>query len=145
MQKHNMNQLIEFNERKFVPQVLLNEPGCRVVLLSMRAGQSIPEHTVQAIITVYAILGQVSFYAGSRPCDLYAGEFVRIESGLPHRVEARRIQRSWFLLRTVTVFRRRLRRTRPARHPASERPSQHHEGIRNKRLTAPWRPQWSRH
>jgi uncharacterized protein (DUF2249 family) len=88
MQKHDRNQLIEYDNERFRPKVLLNEPGYRVVLLSMRAGQSIPEHAVQGIITVYAILGHVSFYAGPCPCDLQAGKLVCIESGLPHRVEA---------------------------------------------------------
>jgi quercetin dioxygenase-like cupin family protein len=88
MQKHNLNQLLEYDDERFRPKMLLNEPGYRMMLLNMRAGQSIREHAVQGIVTAYAILGHVSLYAGPCPCDLHAGELVCIESGLPHRVEA---------------------------------------------------------
>lgn len=87
MQEH-LNQLLEYDDERFRPKILLNEPGYRMVLLNMRAGQSIPEHAVQGIVTAYTALGYVSFYAGSYPCDLRTGELVCIESGLPHRVEA---------------------------------------------------------
>jgi uncharacterized protein (DUF2249 family) len=87
-QKHNLNELIEYDDERFHPKVLLNEPGYRMVLLSMRAGQSIPEHAVPGIVTVQAILGHVTFYAGSCPCNLHAGEVVCIDGGLPHRLEA---------------------------------------------------------
>jgi hypothetical protein len=44
MQKLNLNVLIEYDDKRFNPKVLMNEPGYRMVLLSMRAGQSVPEH-----------------------------------------------------------------------------------------------------
>lgn len=88
MQKHNLDHLMKFHDKNLVPRVLLDEPGCRMVLFSMCAGQSIPEQAVQAIVTVVAILGHVTFYTGCRPCDLYPGESVCIESRVRHRVEA---------------------------------------------------------
>jgi uncharacterized protein (DUF2249 family) len=66
----------------------MNEPGYRMVLLSMREGQRIPEHATQGMVTVHAILGHVTIFAGSLPNELYAGEIICIESGVPHRVEA---------------------------------------------------------
>lgn len=88
MQKHNLNELIEYDDKRFHPKVLLNEPGYRMVLLSMRAGQSIPEHTTQGIVTVYAICGHITFYAATSPCEMHVGEVISIESGLAHRLEA---------------------------------------------------------
>jgi len=88
MQKYQLNELIEYDDKKFHPKVLINEPGYRVVLLSMRAGQSIPEHANQGRVTVHAIHGHVTFYENSVPCELHAGEVVCIESGAPHRIEA---------------------------------------------------------
>src|SRR5215469_1664331 len=88
MQKHNLNLLIEYDDKRFNPKVLMSEPGYRLVLLSMHAGQSIPKHTVQGMATVLAILGHVTVYAGSFPDELYAGEIACIESDLPHRSEA---------------------------------------------------------
>ncbi|MGA7317406.1 MAG: DUF2249 domain-containing protein [Silvibacterium sp.] len=88
MQKYDLDALIEFNDKRFFPKVLMNEPGYRMVLLSMRAGQCIPEHATQGIVTVHAILGHITFYTPSLPCELYAGEVVCIEGGIPHRIEA---------------------------------------------------------
>ncbi len=48
MQKLNINELIEFKDEKFNPKVLVNEPGTRIVLLCLRAGQVVPEHRRRA-------------------------------------------------------------------------------------------------
>lgn len=88
MQKLNLNVLIEYDDEKFSPKVLMNEPGYRMVLLSMRAGQRIPEHASKGMVTLHAILGHITLYAGSFPNELYAGEVICIESGVPHRIEA---------------------------------------------------------
>ena len=145
MQKHNLDQLIEFNDKNFVPHVLLDKPGCRMVLLSMRAGQSMPEQAVQAIVTVHAILGHVTFYTGCRPCDLYPGELVCIDSRVRHRVEAQEDSALLVLITASDGFsvddcdELDLRDTR-----RSERHSPHLQKISNKRLAAPGRPHWSR-
>jgi uncharacterized protein (DUF2249 family)/quercetin dioxygenase-like cupin family protein len=88
MQKRNLNVLIEYDDERFNPKVLMNEPGYRMVLLSMRAGQCVPEHATQGMVTLHALLGHVTLYAGPFPDELYAGEIICIESGIPHRVEA---------------------------------------------------------
>lgn len=88
MRKYNLNELIEFDDKKFRPKILINEPGHRMVLLSLRAGQSVPEHANQGRVTVQAIRGHITFYEGASPCELHAGEVVCIESGAPHRIEA---------------------------------------------------------
>lgn len=88
MQKRNLHELIEFDSNRFNPKVLINEPGYRMVLLSMRAGQSIPEHATPGRVTVYAVRGHVTFYEGNQPCELYLGEVVSVAAGSKHRVEA---------------------------------------------------------
>ncbi|HEY5214014.1 MAG TPA: hypothetical protein VIJ38_13440 [Acidobacteriaceae bacterium] len=88
MQKHNLNVLIEYDDQRFNPSVLMSEPGFRMVFLSMRARQLIPEHTSKAMATVQVIVGHVTLFAGSFPNELYAGEIICIESGMPHRIEA---------------------------------------------------------
>jgi quercetin dioxygenase-like cupin family protein/uncharacterized protein (DUF2249 family) len=88
MQKHNLNVLIEYDDRKFKPKVLMSEPGFRMVLISMRSGQFIPEHASKGMSTVQAIVGHVTMFAGTFPNELYAGEVICIESGVPHRIEA---------------------------------------------------------
>jgi len=59
MQKHNLNVLIEYDDERFNPKVLMNEPGYRIVLLSMRSGQLIPEHALKGA-------GHGSRYPGTR-------------------------------------------------------------------------------
>lgn len=88
MQKYNLHELIEYDDKKFRPKVLINEPGFRMILLSMRAGQSIPEHANEGKVTVHAVRGHITFYEGLTPCELLAGEVLSIESGSPHHIEA---------------------------------------------------------
>jgi uncharacterized protein (DUF2249 family)/quercetin dioxygenase-like cupin family protein len=88
MQKHNLNALIEYDDEKFSPKVLMEEPGYRMVLLNVRAGQLVPEHASKGMVTIQAILGHISLFAGPFPDELYAGEIICIESGVPHRIEA---------------------------------------------------------
>jgi len=88
MQKYDLNALIEYSDKKFQPKVLINEPGYRMVLLSLRAGQSIPEHANQGRVTVHAMRGHITFYEGPTPNELRAGEVISIESGAPHHIDA---------------------------------------------------------
>ena len=88
MQKYNLNELIEFDDKKPRPKVLVNEPGRRIVLLCLRAGQSIPEHANQERVIVHVVQGHITFYEGILPCELHAGEVISLESGAPHRLEA---------------------------------------------------------
>jgi uncharacterized protein (DUF2249 family)/quercetin dioxygenase-like cupin family protein len=88
MNKKNLNELIEFDENKFKPNVLINDSGYRMVLLTMRAGQSVPEHATAGRVTVYAIRGRVNFYEGQTACDLQQGEVLSVAAGAKHRVEA---------------------------------------------------------
>lgn len=88
MQQYNLNELIEFDDKKFRPKVLINESGFRVVLLTLRAGQSVPEHSNQGRVIVHGVRGHITFYEGTSPCELRAGQVVCLESGAPHRIEA---------------------------------------------------------
>lgn len=88
MQKHNLNALIEYDDEKFSPKVLMEEPGYRMVLLSMRAGQLVAEHASKGMVTIQAILGHITLFAGPFPDELYAGQVICIESGVSHRIEA---------------------------------------------------------
>jgi len=82
----DINKLIEFDDQKFNPKVLVNEAPVRVVLLCLRAGQQVPEHQANGPVNVQAISGRVTFYDGAEPCEMSAGMLVRIEAGRPHRI-----------------------------------------------------------
>ncbi len=88
MQIHNLRELVEFNDNKFSPRVLMNRPGYRLVLLNLRRGQAIPEHATKEMVTVYAISGHITFYEAQSPFELRAGEVLFIEGGVPHALEA---------------------------------------------------------
>jgi quercetin dioxygenase-like cupin family protein len=78
---------IEYEER-FSPKVLMNEPGYRLILLSLLAGQSIPEHASRGLVTVYVILGRITLFAGPFPDELYPGQVISIEGWVRHLIEA---------------------------------------------------------
>lgn len=88
MQKQSIHDLIEYSDARFNPKVLANEPGYRMVLLCLRADQSVPEHSTPGKVTVYVVRGHVTFYEGNVPCDLRTAEAVTVEPGALHRVEA---------------------------------------------------------
>jgi uncharacterized protein (DUF2249 family)/quercetin dioxygenase-like cupin family protein len=88
MQKHNLNDLVEFNGARFNPKVVINEPGYRMVLISILAGQSIPEHAAPGKVTIYVTRGRIRFSEGEASCDVNAGEVVTIGPGAKHSVLA---------------------------------------------------------
>lgn len=88
MQKHNLQELIEYNEKEFSPKVLINQPGYRLALLNLRAGQRVPEHAAKEMVTVYAISGHITFYENQTPVDLRAGEVLWIAGGVSHKLDA---------------------------------------------------------
>lgn len=88
MHIHNLRELIEFDDKKVFPKVLMNRPGYRLVLLNLRRGQSVPEHATREMVTVYAIAGHITFYESQSPSDLRAGEVLFIDGGVPHKLEA---------------------------------------------------------
>lgn len=88
MQKFNLKELVEYNDQRFNPKVLINEPEYRMVLLNLRKGQSVPEHANKAVVTVYALVGHITFYGGDASCELHAGEVVYLDAGIPHHLEA---------------------------------------------------------
>lgn len=88
MKKYNLNDLIKFDRSKINPTILINEPEYRMVLMSLCAGQSTPEHSTTGKVTVYALRGHITFHVGNTSCELHAGEVLSVEAGAPHRVEA---------------------------------------------------------
>ena len=67
VQKHNLNVLIDYDDERFRPKILMNEPGYRMVLLSLRAGQRIPEHASREGSTVHAIVGHITLIRRTFP------------------------------------------------------------------------------
>lgn len=88
MLKHNVKDVTEFDEKKFLAKVLVNQPGYRMILLTFRSGQGMPEHSAREMVTVYVASGHITFYVDSVPTEMRAGEVIWIDAGAPHRVDA---------------------------------------------------------
>ena len=86
--KYNLKELIKYEANTVSRKILINEIGYRMVLLCLRAGQSVPEHANPGTVTVQPILGRVRFYVRSVPYELSAGEVLSVEAGAPHHLEA---------------------------------------------------------
>jgi quercetin dioxygenase-like cupin family protein len=58
------------------------------MLVCLKAGQKMPEHSVAAKVIVQTLSGRARFYDGSTLFEMTAGALLRLEAGRPHAVEA---------------------------------------------------------
>jgi quercetin dioxygenase-like cupin family protein len=58
----DLNSFEDFNEREIARRILLDDPVRRMVLVSLRAGQGLPEHGTPGPVSVFVISGRVMFY-----------------------------------------------------------------------------------
>lgn len=77
-----------FDGSKPALRTLLPGPGPRVMLLCLRTGQTLPEHTAPDAITVQALSGRTTFYDGPEPVEMRAGTLIRLEAKRPHALTA---------------------------------------------------------
>jgi len=84
----NINEKIEFGAKP-IARTLLNQMGIRVLLLCVRKGQIVPEHTAPGPITVQALTGHTTFYDGETAVDMKPGALLLLEAGRPHRLEVK--------------------------------------------------------
>jgi uncharacterized protein (DUF2249 family) len=89
METIDVLESIRFDESKPVIRTLLPGPGPRVMLLCLRAGQEVPEHTAANAITVQALSGRATFHDGPAAVKMKPGMLLRLEAGRPHAVSAR--------------------------------------------------------
>lgn len=68
------------------PRVLFSSPECRLVLLDLQAGESMPEHRVRERAVVKVISGRVSIEAGAQTVECDAGTLVTFDPGERHSV-----------------------------------------------------------
>jgi len=68
---------------------LLKEGPLRVVLVALRSGGDIQEHTAGGPVTIQALTGAVTVTAAGASHDLAAGDILALPAGLPHAVRAR--------------------------------------------------------
>lgn len=89
MKQLDINKFNDFSGEEISRRILMEDPVMRVVLVSLRAGQSLPEHAANGLVTIYSVGGRVLFYEGAECCDMVPGTLIRLAPGLSHRVEAK--------------------------------------------------------
>ena len=77
-------------------RTLLKYDDLRVVLIALKANMRIPEHKAEGRISVHMLSGHIRLKASSRTFDLHVGNFLALDQGSPHDVEA--LEDSAFLL-----------------------------------------------
>jgi quercetin dioxygenase-like cupin family protein len=70
-------------------KVLVKHPDLRIVLIAMKAGSRMHEHTAAARISIHALTGHVRLHLAGRVAELPAGRLVALDECVPHDVEAR--------------------------------------------------------
>lgn len=89
MKQLDINTFHDFSDKTISRRILMEDPVMHVVLVSLRAGQSMPEHAATGLVTVYSVDGRVLFYEGTESCVLVPGTLIRVAPGQPHRLEAK--------------------------------------------------------
>jgi len=77
-------------------RTLAREADLRIVLVVMKAGARIAEHSAKDTASVHALRGHVRLRLPDRVADLPAGRLLVLERSVPHDVEA--VEESAFLL-----------------------------------------------
>jgi quercetin dioxygenase-like cupin family protein len=67
---------------------LFHEPGLRGLLLHLKAGEELPEHSTPGTITVQCVRGEVVFASGEEQNTLTPGSLISLAAGAPHRASA---------------------------------------------------------
>jgi quercetin dioxygenase-like cupin family protein len=70
-------------------ETLIKTDRLRVVLITMRAGASLQEHTAPGPITIHALKGRFEVDGGGATADLPAGSLISFEANVRHAVHAK--------------------------------------------------------
>ncbi|HKS81288.1 MAG TPA: hypothetical protein VJR23_07255 [Candidatus Acidoferrales bacterium] len=77
-------------------KVLVKHPDLRIVLIAMKAGSRMNEHTAAARISIHTLSGHIRVHRPGRVAEVSAGHMIALDQGLTHEVETR--EDSAFLL-----------------------------------------------
>ncbi len=88
MQIINLKQAIEFNESRFNKKLLCNDAAGKLVLLCLKTGQNVPEHSAPGVVTVTVMSGRIQFSEGSEQAEMSEGMVVRLAPRSLHALTA---------------------------------------------------------
>jgi quercetin dioxygenase-like cupin family protein len=70
------------------PRVLFSEPECRAVVIDLREGEEIGEHTVRERAVINVIAGSIVLESPDETAECAAGTLISLEPGERHAVRA---------------------------------------------------------
>ena len=70
-------------------KTLVKHPDFRVVLISLKQGARMNEHSADQCVTIHALSGNLRIHLPDRTLDLSAGTLLALEQTVLHDVEAR--------------------------------------------------------
>lgn len=88
MKQFDLNAFDDFNGGKIARRVLLDDAVVRVVLVSIPAGQRLPDHSAPGLVTICCLSGNVTFSEAGASCQLIPGKLIRVLPGGEHSVLA---------------------------------------------------------
>ncbi len=77
-------------------RTLVKYPDLRIVLVSMKAGSRLKQHTTRARFALLTLAGHIRLHLPDASVEVPAGELLALDRELPHDVEA--VRQSTFLL-----------------------------------------------
>lgn len=80
----------DHGSKGLLKHTLIDMPGLRSFLLSVREGVTVPEHTVQPAITIQLLCGDASVGTDFERYQLQESDVLALEGGVPHDVHASR-------------------------------------------------------
>jgi quercetin dioxygenase-like cupin family protein len=80
------------------PRVLFSTPQCRAVVIDLRAGDELGEHSVRERATIHVVSGSVSLTAGGLTVEAGAGTLATFAPGERHALRAEQEARILLLL-----------------------------------------------
>ena len=84
----DLQALASFRDEGPSVRIISDDPGVRLVLLSLKAGQQLKEHQTKSLLFVQPMQGRVSFTVLEKSIELEAGSIIRVEASIPHHVTA---------------------------------------------------------
>jgi len=69
-------------------KTLAKQPDFRIVLIALKRGRHLEEHSADARISIYALSGHVKLQLPERAVDLPAGHLLVLDRALEHDLEA---------------------------------------------------------
>jgi quercetin dioxygenase-like cupin family protein len=88
--------LVDYQTGTVVSRTLVKKPTGTVTVFAFDAGEGLSEHTAPFDALVLGLEGEAQITIAGTPCQVRAGEFVRLPADQPHAVRA--VQRFKMLL-----------------------------------------------